>query len=428
MGAVEHLVLPAYRGLGHLLAPAIRLLLDRRRARGKEHETRWPERFGHASLPRPEGRLVWVHAASVGEAISALPLIGRLRAEYPALHCLMTTGTVTSAAVMAERLPAGVLHQFVPVDLPGAVEGFYDHWRPDLVLWFESELWPTLISTGARRGVPFVLVNGRLSEASYRRWTRVRFLARDLLARFRLAFGQSAADTARFADLGADPVHYHGNLKFASDPLPHDPGELERWRRLLDGRPFWLAASTHPGEELLAAAVHRRLAAAHPGLVTLVVPRHANRGPSIAEELRGSGATVALRSNGDPLPAGTGIYVADTMGELGLWYRLASIVFVGNSVATRGGHNPLEPARLGCAILHGPNVSNFAEITAELDELGAAAAIEDEAGLADMVGRLLAETERTGRMAATAARYAEQEGGALDRIMADLRPLLAVTA
>jgi 3-deoxy-D-manno-octulosonic-acid transferase len=369
---------------------------------------------------------VWVHGASVGEALSALPLIAWLRAHHPRASVLVTTGTVSSATLLGERLPAGAFHQFVPVDLPAPVRRFLDHWRPDAILWLESELWPTLLTQAARRDVPLILINGRLSPASHARWRWGRPLARAVLAGFTALLGQSAADTARLGDLAGRPVRHVGNLKRAAPPLPHDAAALERLQTRAAGRALWLAASTHPGEETIAASVHRQLAVRHRDLLTVIVPRHPARGPEIRDAMRAAlpGVVVALRSAGDDLPAGAGVYVADTLGELGLWYRLADLVFVGGSLTPLGGHNPLEAARLGCALLHGPHVANVAELFAELDAAGAAAAVADEGALIAALDRLLGDAPRRRAMADAGARHAAAQADVVARVVAEIELLL----
>lgn len=417
-------VVALYRFLCWALTPLIHRYLQRRIGRGKEEESRLGERLGAASLPRPAGPLAWIHAASVGESLSVLPLIERLRQERPALSILMTSGTVTSARLMAERLPEGVKHQYVPVDLPQAVRRFFDHWRPDVVFFVESEFWPNLLLGCRHRGIPLVLLNGRMSADSYRSWRRVKPLIRYVLSSFRLSLTQSPEDGDRFAALGAPGVASVGNLKQAAFPLPVKEAVLEDHRKLLDGRPRWLAASTHPGEEALAAEVHNRLAAAHPGLITLIVPRHPERGPEIAAALAESGESTALRSAGETISAATSLYIADTLGELGLWYRLSELVFMGGSLAGKGGQNPLEPARLDCAILHGPDMSNFSRISAELTAAGGCLAVESHQHLAETLDRLLTTPDERHGLAAAAHRYAEAEAGVLERFLEMIAPLL----
>ncbi len=419
--------LAVYRAAGALAAPFIAGHLKRRQAAGKEDPERLCERLGRASRPRPDGPLVWLHGASVGESLSALPLIDALCVAHPEWHVLVTTGTVTSAALMAERLPAGAIHQYVPVDLARPVGRFLDHWRPDLALWVESEFWPNLLLAAERRRIPHVLLNGRVSARSYARWRRLRPVIGRLLSGFEACLAQSAVDEERLRAFAAPNLSCLGNLKFAAPPLPVDDAELARLIAVIDGRPCWLAASTHSGEEEIAGKVHGRLAAGLPGLVSVIVPRHPARGSEIARDLKIAGHVVALRSAGEALPEGAGIYVADTLGELGLWYRLCDMVLIGGSLVAHGGQNPLEPARLGCALLFGPDMSNFSEIA---DGLRTSDAALDCPGVDDLtaaVGRLIGDGPARATMAAAAGAYAQSQAEVLDRVMAVLKPFFART-
>ncbi|MBB4284645.1 3-deoxy-D-manno-octulosonic acid transferase [Roseospira goensis] len=420
------LLLTLYRGLTDLSAPVVRLLLLHRRARGKEDPARLGERLGHAGRPRPDGPLVWLHGASVGEALSLLPLIDRMTAERPGLSVLCTTGTVTSAALMAERLPPGAVHQFVPVDRVSGVRRFLDHWRPDLLLLAESEFWPNLLVETARRGVPMVLLNGRVSDGSFTAWRRhAAAPLRHLLGLFRLSLAQSETDAARLAALGAAPVRCVGNLKFAAPPAPADADELARLRAVLAGRPCWLALSTHPGEEALAARVHRAVAERVPGLLTLVMPRHAPRGDAVRAALEAEGVTVAQRSAGVLPGPGTDVYLADTMGEVGLFARLAPVVVMGKSLLGEGGgQNPLEPARLGAAVLFGPRMENFREIAARMIGADAARCVSDAAALADAVADLLLDAADRSALGARGAAFAAGEADVLTRVLEALAPWL----
>ena len=378
-------------------APALRLMLARRLRHGREVAGRLSERWGIEASPRPPGCLVWLHAASVGEATSVLPVLAALAGE--GAEVLMTTGTVTSAALLAARLPAmglerRVRHRFMPLDVPGWAARFLDHWRPDVAGFVESEVWPNLIAACRRRGVPMLLVNARLSPRSFSRWRLLPGLARDLFGGFAQAQAQSEGDAQRLRVLGARNVDAPGNLKFAAADLPADPAELARLQVKLRGRPVWLAASTHPGEEAIAAAVHARLAPAHPGLLTIVVPRHPERGAVIAVALAGA----ARRALGEDPPSAAGLWIGDTLGELGLFVRLAACVFVGKSLAGQGGQNPLEPARLGRPVAVGPHTGNFGEPVAALRAAGALVEVADTAALAAWVDALLCDPARAAAM------------------------------
>ena len=377
-----------WSGLTTAASPALRWALLRRARRGKEMIARLPERRGLASLPRPPGKLLWLHAASVGETISLLPL---LRALSPDIHVLFTTGTVTSATLLAERLPAlglsgRVWHQFAPLDVAGWVRRFLDHWHPDAVAFVESEIWPNMIAQCRARGRPLWLLNARMSERSLRGWQRAPKFARRLIGAFDRIWAQSDADAARFHQLGARRVESPGNLKFCADPLPADAAALAALQTALANRPVWLAASTHKGEEDIIARVHARVAAEFPDLLTIIVPRHPGRGHEIAT------AVQAPQRSQNPQPPARGLWIADTLGELGLFYRLVRIVFVGKSLGlphAMGGQNPLEPARLGCAIAVGPGFANFTEAVALLRKAGGLAVVADEAALAGWVAAML---------------------------------------
>jgi 3-deoxy-D-manno-octulosonic-acid transferase len=404
---------------GSPIAPQV---LARRLTRGKEHPERLSERRGETSLTRPQGPLIWVHGASVGEMLAVVPLIERLRAQDFAV--LVTSGTVTSAALAEQRLPDGAIHQFIPLDAPRFVRRFLDHWRPDLALFVESDLWPNLILSCAERRIPMIVVNGRLSERSFNRWRLVPGAIAALLSRFDLCLTQSAADAERYAQLGAPRVISTGNLKLDVPAPPVDEAALARLKEIIGTRPVVAAASTHPGEETAIITSHRRLRAKFPTLLTIIAPRHPGRGESIAAIANVAGLATALRSHrAQPMPD-IGVYVADTLGELGLIYRLAPIVFMGGSLATHGGQNPIEAIRLGAAVVHGPHVWNFAEIYATLDAEHGAIAVADEETLTVRLGEWLAKPAARRAVADAAAGTVERLGGALKRTLAALDPYL----
>lgn len=423
-----------WSGAATAVGPALPLWLDRRTARGKEFPARLAERRGIAGLPRPTGRLVWLHGASVGETQSVLPLIGALGTARPDLSILVTSGTVTSARLLAARLggpearpdlsgalPAtpSVQHQFVPLDRPAWVDRFLAHWQPDLAVFVESELWPNLLAGVARRGVPAALVNARMSARSAARWVLAPGMARALLGGFRLVLAQSVEDADRLARLGAPSPRVPGNLKWAAAPLPADERELARLRAMLADRPVWAMASTHEGDEQVALGADATIRAARPELLTIIVPRHPERGAALAGILPGATRRAAGQD-----PAGP-IWLCDTLGELGLVFRLAPVVAMGKSFnPPGGGQNPLEPARLGAAVLFGPLMQNFASISARLVEAGAALQLADPAALGGSVTCLLNDPPALARMGASAARVAAHEAGVLDRVIDALGPIL----
>lgn len=419
------MILPGlYRGLTAAATPLVIAYLNARRRRGKEDAERFAERLGNPGRERPAGPLVWMHAASIGEATSVLALIERMIEERSGLEILLTTGTVTAARLLEPRLPRGARHQFVPADLPGAVARFLDYWRPDVAIWVESELWPNLVLMTHERHIPMLLLNGRLSAKSHANWSRWSGLSRPMLGAFALCLAQDEAQEKRFRQLGAPTVASVGDLKSAAKTLPADTAALAALRQQMGDRPRWLAASTHAGEEEIAMAVHRRLAADHPGLLTIVAPRHPVRGDEIAAFAASQGLTVARRSQGDPITAATNLYLADTFGELGVFYSLAGIAFVGGSLIDKGGHNPFEAARLDCAVLLGPYTANCSAMAEALTSAGAAETVADSDALAAAVGHLLDDAKLRQKRAAGGARVAANGLGTLDAVLDRLAPWL----
>jgi 3-deoxy-D-manno-octulosonic-acid transferase len=401
------MTLRVYRGLSSAVVPLAPALIKRRLKQGKEDPARIGERRGLSRDIRPPGPLVWIHGASVGEVLAAAALIDRLRALD--LRILLTSGTVTSAAIVAKRFPADVIHQYVPYDSPRYVARFLDHWRPGLALFIESDLWPNLILASAARRLPLVLISGTISA---------------LLGRFEICLAQSRVDAERFAALGCRNVIATGNLKLDVPAPPADAAKLERLMSVTRGRPIIVAASTHPGEEEILLETHRTLAGLFPSLLSVIVPRHPDRGEAVARIITASGLHVALRSREELPTATTDIYVADTMGELGLFYRLAPIVFMGGSLVPHGGQNPIEAIKLGASIVHGPHVFNFTDVYEALDRAGGAGRADTQDALVKQLRRLLADPAARELSVGAAERVVEQLGGALDRTMAALEPYL----
>jgi 3-deoxy-D-manno-octulosonic-acid transferase len=414
-----------YAALTTLALPVIELALRRRLASGRENAARFGERKGRAGRPRPKGPLVWVHAASIGEALSVMRLIERLLESYPTLNILITTGTVTSAALLAGQMPDRAYHQFVPVDRPAWVRRFLDHWRPDAAFWVESEFWPNLVFMSQARGIPMILLNARMSSRSFSRWRRMPGPIAKLLQGFTLSMAQDEVEAGQLRALGADPVTAPGNLKFAAGPLPVDDDVLAALTQAIGARPRWLAASTHEGEEEIAAYAHQRMAGEWPGLLTVIVPRHPSRGAACAAKLQALGLSVTRRADGALPGPDTEIYIADTLGELGLFYRIAPLALVGGSLIPHGGQNMLEPARLDCAIVHGPHMENFRAISDEMSAKGAAMEVADAEELVKAVMQLLGDEELRVRVSATAAAIAAEKEDILDVVVNQLEPVLA---
>jgi 3-deoxy-D-manno-octulosonic-acid transferase len=416
------LTLSAYRLLTAVASPFAPALILRRLKHGKEHPDRLDERYGQSKSARPSGPLIWVHCASVGELLAVVPLIERIREKAFAVLC--TSGTLTSAKLAEQRLPRGSIHQFVVLDTPRFARRFLDHWRPDLALFVESDLWPNLILATARRRIPLILVNGRLSESSFDRWRRLPRTISALLRCFDLCLAQSAAHAERFRDLGAPRVTITGNLKLDVPEPPADPAKLDALKAAVASRTVIAGASTHAGEETMLIEAHRRLRGSFPRLLTIIAPRHPDRGPGVIEIAHAADLKAGLRSRGELPASDTDIYIADTLGELGLIYRLAPIVFVGGSFASHGGQNPIEPIKLGAAILHGPHIWNFAEIYDALDRAHGAEQVGDVGKLAVRVGAWLKDSSERAAVVAAGKDVVVTLGGALERTLAALEPYL----
>lgn len=408
----------AYRILSDLAGPALTLWLKARARRGKEDARRLPERFGIASEPRPDGRVVWLHAASVGESLSVLPLVTALKDR--GWRIVVTTGTITSARIMKDRLPADAIHQFIPLDRRPWAKRFLGHWRPDLVLWTESELWPNMLSLIAELNIPAVLINGRLSDRALRGWRRWPRFGAQVIGCFTTILAQSPEDARRFTVLGGKNVHSVGNLKFAASALPVDDIKLGALRAQIGGRPLWLAASIHPGEDLAALTAHRHIAENRPDLLTIIVPRHPKRAADMAASIMTSGFAAVRRSAGEPINPNTPFYIADTIGEMGLFYALSDIVFIGKTLAVGGGQNPVEPAQSGCALVFGPDMSNFREVASELLTCGAAVEVADADTLGAVVSRLIGTPSECAAMIKASEHAIARHSSALAETLAHL--------
>lgn len=402
-------------------------LLERRLKEGKEDANRLNERKGVTSVPRPAGPLIWLHGASVGESLSTLILIDALEKLYPGIRFLVTTGTVTSAGMMAKRLPPSAIHQFIPIDSPDWVQSFLDHWKPDAALWMESELWPNMILEAHKRGVPIALINARLSKKSYARWKLVKPMIREVLESFSVILTQTAVDEEYYRDLGAKNVATTGNLKYSAAPLPFDANALAQLQGVIGSRPCWVYASCHEGEETLAARVHQQLADQVNGLLTILVPRHIDRRARIADICNAAGLKYTLRGDAKTPPADNDdIYIADTMGELGLFYSLAPIAMIGRSFSDDGGggHNPVEAAQLNCAVLTGPNVQYQQEMFDDMFDEGAAIQAKTEEQLYTILSNFFSDQEKLATFQERSASFAAEKSRVIDHVMAHLSPHL----
>lgn len=414
----------AYRMLTRLARPAAPYILRFRERKGKEDPSRLGERLGQASIVRPDGTVVWVHAASVGETSAVLPLITQLATRQPELTILLTTGTVTSARFAADRLENSILHQYVPLDEPSFVAAFLDHWRPSIGVFTEQEVWPNLVLAAAARGIPLALVNARMSDRSFDRWQRRSALAAVLFSRFDIVLAQNEHLARRFEQVGAPHVIAVGNLKIDAPPPPVDSSTLAAFEQALAGSPRIVAASTHAGEELVVAEAHVAARRTIGGLVTLIAPRHPERGAAVSDAMSALGLIVRRRSLGELPECGTDIYIVDTIGELGTLYAASPMAFVGGSLIAHGGQNPIEAVHHGAAVLTGPNTHNFADAYRALFEAGGAMEVRTAGDLAAAVVDLLTHPGRAETMRDSATGALQMLSGALERTIARISPLL----
>ncbi|MCP4934656.1 MAG: DUF374 domain-containing protein [bacterium] len=418
------LVLKIYRSGMRLMQPLARPILRRRAKRGKEDLSRMSERFGRATIQRPAGDLIWFHAASVGETNAVLPLISLLLEKKLAQSILLTTGTVTSARIAAKRLTTGALHQFIPLDTPAFIKRFLDHWRPDLALLVESEIWPNLMLETSARKIPVALINGIISQKSFRHWRRWGSLSRPLFGRFDLVLVQNEQLQKRIIRLGAPDVRVVGNLKIDAPALPVDELKKHQLLKWIGARPHFLAASTHPGEERQIIEAHKKLRQQFPDLLTIIVPRHPERGDEIFELVSDSGFECVKRSSGEPLIKKTDLYIADTLGELGLFFDISNIIFLGGSLVEIGGHNPIEAVRFGTAVLTGPNWRNQNDSFHALLQGKGALEVNSGRELADSILTLMSNEQELLQLLANAEKIVEEMTGAIDRTLEAITPML----
>ncbi len=407
-----------------LLQPAVPLLLKYRERKGKEEPGRTGERQGKASAKRKRGQLIWFHAASVGETIAILHLIERLASRRPKVQLLLTTGTVTSAKLARTRLPKSAIHQYIPLDTPRFMQRFLDHWKPDVAILTESEIWPNLIRESRLRNIPLTLINGRISQNSFRRWRKRSSVSRPLFTSLDLVLAQNDRYATYFERLGSRNVHAVGNLKMDAPPPPVDKAALAKLQKSIGSRPVLLAASTHQGEEEIVGHVHLALKKDFPGLLTIIVPRHPERGLEICSLLKANGLVCSQRTDCDAPASGDDIFVADTIGELGLFYAVAPLAFVGGSLVPHGGQNPIEAILHDSAVITGPNVHNFEEAYTALLEADGCVEVTSEAELTLQVRKIMKDKKSRKQLITNASEVIANRRGALDATLEALEPYL----
>lgn len=425
----ERVLRGLYSAALYLLLPITLYHLVWRGFHQRAYFQRWKERYASYDA-RGEDAPLWLHAVSVGEVNAAAPLVDRLRALRPDLRLVVTTITPTGSERVQALWGDAVTHVYLPYDLPGAVGRFLDHFRPALALIVETELWPNLLFGCRDRGIPTHILNARLSARSLRGYRVLAPLIRRALRTVRLVAAQSREDGKRFVQLGADPQHVQvtGNLKF--DMAPVETEEIVRDFAAARGAsgPAWIAASTHEHEEAAVLEAHRLLRRRHPDALLLWAPRHPERFRAVAELARAQGYAVATRSEDGWPGADADVFVADTLGELARLYACAQIAFVGGSLQPVGGHNLLEPAATGTAILTGPHLHNFADIARRLREAEAMRVVDDAGALAAALIALFEDAATRARMARNAAQLLEDGRGALERTLALIAPMLPAGA
>lgn len=412
------LLLRLYLAFAAVSAPFWRRVLRRRQKEGLEDAVRGAEKLGRYTLPRPEGRLVWFHAVSVGEAQALVTLIDRLVRAHPELSVLLTTHTIASAQALAQRgLPARTLHQFAPADYPGAVERFLAHWRPEALIVTEADLWPVMLIRARRAGLRLMLINTHVTERRFRHRKRIVRTNGYLMDLFERILVQDPESVARFEQLGAPgaKMSVMGVLKAASDPLPDLPAERATLEAQIGPRPRWLAASTKAVEEPLVMQAQAEARALCPDLLLIIAPRQRTEADATEAAARAlfPAAAIARRSRGEPVTAETAVYIADTIGEMGLWYRLAPVAYTGQSLPVEGarltGKNPFEAAALGCMVLHGPCIGNFTEAYGRLQAAGGALEVADAPALARAAVAAQAPAFRAPYLAGAARVQAENQ-------------------
>lgn len=418
---------PAYRLFTYISAPLLHLILKSRLSKGKETSSRYREKVSVISKSRPEGTLYWVHGASVGEAQSALILIHKITETNPDINILVTTGTVTSAELMAKMLPTNAFHQFYPLDHPSWVKKFLDHWKPDAVLWMESELWPNMLHTIHSKNIPAALINARMSEKSFQNWQRFPALAKTTIRAFKKILCQTKTDQNYYQQLGGAHVSVTDNLKYSASPLPCDAKDLKALQKACVDRPMWLYASTHDGEEQIAHEIQQSLVQKWPDLLTIIVPRHPERRHEIKSNCKSYGLTTIYRGEDKLLPdKDCQVYVADTLGELGLLYALSPIACIGRSLSLDGGggHNPIEAAQLECAVLHGKNIQNLQKIYDEMHINNAAISVDTSIELKQAIETLLSDNNALKTLQDAGHNFANKKTNVIEAVFVELNPLL----
>ena len=420
----RNFTLKAYKTITQILQPITPFIISRRAKKGKEDLSRKNERLGKPITARPNGKLIWFHAASVGETNAILPLMHELQKQRPDLHQLLTTGTVTSANIAGKRLPEGALHQYIPIDIPNYIDSFLSHWKPDTAFFAESEIWPNLIIETGKRNIPLILLNGTMSEKSFKTWRKRAEMARIIFSQFSMMLVQNRTLEKRFRKLGTRKIHNVGNLKIDAPLLPIDTNELNKLKLMFKNKKIFLAASTHAGEDEIIAKAHKLIKKQIPDFLTIIAPRHPERATDIIEKLQEINLKVTRRTTDKPPYNEADIYLADTIGEMGLFYSLAQISFLGGSLIPHGGQNPIEAIKLNSAILTGPHWHNFNDIYNSLRKQNAVKEVNSELEIADIVLEYFNTPTQIDNSIQLAKNTIEELSGALQKTLTLITPYL----
>ena len=409
-----------YGLLCYLLTPFLKVWIYIRLLIKKEDPARFRERFARTRLKRPEGTLFWFHGASNGECLSFLSLIRRYQEQYPQAHFLITSQTLTSSELVKAKLPKHSMHQFIPLDHPIFVKRFLDHWQPDVVFWTESELWPTMIHKVSEKS-PLILLNGRISDHTYRLWKKVPKFSKSLLEKFSLIFCQSNNAAEKFKKLGALHALYVGNLKFSGKPLGANPEKVKELKADLKDRPVWTASCTHPGEEEIIVQAHKLIKKSIKNIVTIIVPRHPHRSDKLRQLWERQNLKVAQRSKHETLKTNTDILLFDVTGELGLIYRACPITLIAGSLVDGiGGHNPLEAANLRSALCVGPYTKNNQEIYEAFQKENAVKIVKNAKTIATTVLDLIHNSKERESMIKRSFNFAKKQQNVLETIILEV--------
>jgi len=417
------LIYQLYKLASFLSYSFIKLLLLLRVYRGKEDRLRYTEKLGFFKLNKPEGKLLWFHAASVGEFNAILPIIKALNTEFPALNILITTVTLTAANIASKNLPAAAIHQFAPLDNINIIKRFLAHWQPDIVIWTESEFWPNMLVEASKKA-KLLLINASISKRSFARWQRAKSLAKFIIGKFSLILAQSNETKNYLEQLGIENIIYTGNLKFIAANFIFDQEEFVKLQNQIKNRLVIMGASTHAGEEEMLANIHNNLKGKYPELLTILAPRHVERVEEVKSLLKSLKLNFVTRASKRPIN-NSDIMLVDTMGEFGLFYRLTQVVCIGGSWV-RIGHNFIEPAKLKNLVIFGPNMQSSREAADQFLNQNAALMAANQNELEKIIENYLESPEKFSDIRAKGEFMVEQMGQIQESVLNKIRPYIEV--